>query len=125
MIKGSVSIDLYHSYLDIIKDEQAREAYAYLVGSAALMKNHDCFPDHHGKIPDFRYYQGDDYLFAFIPNQKWLLFYFRLPSQKLDRFSREMIYKFFPETKENTSGEFTIRISTLAQAVKLAKFIGN
>ncbi len=123
MIKGAENQERYRSYFEIVKEEDCRQAFAFLVGSAAVMRGFECLPDHHGEVRDFRYYKEGECLFAFIPNQKWLLFYIRKPAQKDAKFAREAVFSVFPEASENNSGEFTVKVSNLAQAIKLNEFI--
>jgi hypothetical protein len=123
MLNGAENRLLYPDYYELIQDVGTKQAYSYLVGWASSLRHYDCLPSSHGVIPDFRFIRGSEWEFAFIPNQKWLLFYFRKPSRKYEKYSRSEIMTRFPETKENNGGEFTVKISTLSEAVKLAEYI--
>jgi len=96
-----------------------------MIGSAATMPGFECFPTHHGIIPDFQYHNKNECLFAFIPNQQWLLFYFRKPALKRPQYSRETVLKRFPDAKENKNGELTLRVSDIDQARKLVEFLSK
>jgi len=123
MLNGSENQSLYRDHYELIEDVGTKQAYSYLVGWASSLKHYDCLPSFHGVIRDFRLMHGSDWEFAFIPNQKWLLFYFRKPSLEYIKYSRHEIMSRFPEAKENNAGEFTVKISTLSEAVKLAAYI--
>ena len=125
MLSGAENQSLYREYYELIQDSDAKQAYSYLIGWASSLKNHNCLPSAHGVIKDFRIMRGNDWDFAFIPNQKWLLFYFRRPCQKLEKFAHVNILSKFPEANENNHGEITIRIKTLEEAIKLAAYIDS
>ena len=78
MLAGSVGDALYREWLSRIESEDARDAFHYLVGRAASLKSFVCHPQQKGVISDFRFIVAscDEMPFAFIPNKRWLLFYF-------------------------------------------------
>lgn len=125
MLNGVESQHLYREYYELIQSAETRHAYSYLVGWASSLSHYDCFPSHHGLIKDFRFIRGGEWDFAFIPNQKWLLFYFRKPALRHQKYSRSEIMCRFPNANENNAGEFTVRISTVAEAVSLAAYINS
>jgi len=123
MLVGTENQSLYREYYDIIEDIETKEAFSYLVGWASSLKNYSCLPSSHGVIKDFRFMRDTDWDFAFIPNQKWLLFYFRKPSLRFEKYSRARILEKFPEAKETKPREFTLRISNFEMAAKIATLI--
>jgi hypothetical protein len=123
MLAGAENQSLYREYYESIQESGAKKAFSYLVGWSSSLKNYECMPSSHGVIKDFRLIRESEWDFAFIPNQKWLLFYFRKPSLKFEKYSSNAIKENFPEANENNAGEFTIRITSIEMAVKLAAYI--
>jgi hypothetical protein len=123
VLAGAENQNLYREYYEVIQSNEAKQAYSYLIGWAASLKSHECFPSSHGVIKDFRFMRGTDWEFAFIPNQKWLLFYFRKPCLNIEKFSKSKILERFPSATENNAGEFTIRVSTLEIAAQISAYI--
>ncbi|MNZ82292.1 hypothetical protein D3C78_1009860 [compost metagenome] len=123
MLGGAKNQGLYREYYEVIQSSEAKQAYNYLIGWAASLNSHDCFPSSHGVIKDFRFMRGNDWDFAFIPNQQWLLFYFRNPCLNSEKFSKARVTESFPNATENNAGELTIRISTLEMAARFAEYI--
>lgn len=119
MLTGEKDQTIYRKHYEIIQSNEAKKAYNYLIGWATTLKIHECFPSR----KDFRFMRGNDWDFAFIPNRKWLLFYFRKPCLNSGKFSKTKIIENFPDTKENNSGELTIRVKTLEMATQLAAYI--
>jgi hypothetical protein len=123
MLQGAKNGSLYHEYYCIIQISEVKFAYSYIVGWASSLRGYECYPSSHGIIKDFRFMRGENWDFAFIPNQKWLLFYFRKPCQALAKYSRDAVFTCFPEASENNAGEYTLKISNLTSATNLASYI--
>ena len=123
MLKGADNKNLYLEYYQIPQLTEVKKAYSYIIGWASSLREYECYPGPHGFIKGFRFMRGENWDFAFIPNQKWLLFYFRNPCQVIKKFSREAMSKSFPEATENNRGEYTIKISSLNMAIRLASYI--
>lgn len=125
MIRGAEDQDLYSDYYDGIQSVEVKQAYCFLVGWASTLRGYDCFPGVHGYIRDFRFMRDNEWDFAFIPNQKWLLFYFRAPCLQHPKYTRQAIIERFPEAKETGSGEFTVRLTNLSDALRVSSYIGS
>ena len=121
MLKDANNIELYQSHYSATQSTGTQQAYFYLIGWASTLKDYMCYPTE-GKVKDFRLYRDNNYDFAFIPNQKWLLFYFRKPC--LCKYSKNSIINYFPDANENKRGELTVKVSSLESAIKLAAYIG-
>jgi hypothetical protein len=119
MLRGAESSEVYQEYYEILRTPEAKHAFLYVIGWASTLKGYDCYPGSHGHIKDFRFLRNDDCYFAFIPNQKWMLFYFRKPCLCLPKFSRDEIIGRFPCAKENKSGEFTVRLKNMSDVMRL------
>lgn len=125
MLRGVESSDLYVEHYNSIVSSETKQAYSFIVGWAATLQEYVCFPGSHGFIRDFRSLRGEEWDFAFIPNQQWLLFYFRRPCLRLPKYARQEILRAFPDANETGGGEFTIKVVNLGDAVRLAAYIGS
>lgn len=123
MLRSAGNRELYVEYYDIVLNPEAKQAYSFLVGWASTLRGYDCFPSSHGHIKDFRFVHDEDWDFAFIPNQKWLLFYFRKPCFRFSKYARQEILQRFPAANETGSGEFTIKIASLDGAILLSAYV--
>lgn len=121
MVHEHVRLLLKH--FDKIEVEAVREAYLYLTHHAAGLRDYECRPGMHGDVDDFRYEQGPEWPFAFIVNQKSLLWYFRKAGLRHPAANLDQLRSHFAEAKENTSGELTVRIATLDDAQRIAELV--
>jgi len=116
-------ISLLIAHLDKIAVREVREAYLYLTHHAATLLDYQCRPGQHGDVDDFRYYQGPEWPFAFIVNQKSLLWYFRLAGLRHPAATLALLRARFAEVNENSAGEITVRISNLEDAKRIATLV--
>jgi hypothetical protein len=123
MLRGAENSGVLREYCEILRTPEAKHAFLYIVGWAPTLKGYDCFPSSHGHIKDFRFLRDNKCDFAFIPKQKWMLFYFRKPCLSLPKFSREEIVFRFPGAKENKTGEFAVRLEYMDDVMRLASYI--
>ena len=121
MIQEHVALILRH--LDSIAAAEVREAYLYLTHHAASLRDYDCRPQDKGEVRDFRYYQGVQQPFAFIVNQKSLLWYFRAPGLRHPAANVERLKAVFPEVREIPRGEISVRISNLEEAKRMVEVV--
>ncbi|MNZ55194.1 hypothetical protein D3C78_731160 [compost metagenome] len=123
MLRGAENSELYREYYEILRSPEAKHAYLYMIGWASTLKGYDFFPASHGHIKDFRFLRGNDWDFAFIPTQRWMLFYFRKPCLRFPKYSREEILGRMPTAKETNVGEFTVRLENVSDVIGLAGYI--
>jgi len=116
-------ITLLIRHLDKIAVREVREAYLYLTHHAATLRDYQCRPGEHGDVDDFRYEQGPEWPFAFIVNQKSLLWYFRLAELRHPAATLELLRQRFAEVNENSKGEITVRIANLEDAKRIAELV--
>jgi len=111
-------------HAEYIAAPETKEAFAYLVGSAALSRELSCHAQMKGAIHDFRLFDASgSQPFSFIVNRDSLLFYFRPPAVQSGRFSLPELEGSFEEVRENNSGEWTVRITNLEIARRLWAYI--
>jgi hypothetical protein len=116
-------IGLLVRHLDTITVPAVRQAYLYLTHHAATLREYECRAGEHGDVNDFRYEQGSEWPFAFIVNQKSLLWYFRLTGLKHPAATIASLRQRFAEVNENPKGEITVRISDLDDAKRIAGLV--
>jgi len=116
-------ITLLIRHLDKIAVREVREAYLYLTHHAGTLTEYQCRPAEHGDVDDFRYEQGTEWPFAFIVNQKSLLWYFRLAELRHPAATLELLRQRFEEVHENSKSEITVRISNLEDAKRIAELV--
>jgi hypothetical protein len=121
MLDGDPAIALEH--LDRIHVPEARDAYRYLVGHAATLRGWSARAEWHGHVPSFRYYRGDEWPYAFIPNQKHLVWYFRRDGLRHPAADVARLQGAFAHVAASAKSELTVRIETLADAVCIAQLV--
>ena len=106
-------IELFANWSEYIKDNQVRSAFWYLIGVAACLRRFECKICCKGEVRDFRFFDSSgEQSFSFITNQKWLLFYFRLPVVRSSSYSKDRISSLFKSSSENPAGERTIKLTS-------------
>lgn len=126
MIAGSTSSNLYTEWLGLIEAKGTQEAFIYLVGLAACLKDYVCFPKPHGVVNAFRFMSATkdkEEPFAFIPNNHWLLFYFRLPAVRSRQYSLATLRQVFESANENGTGEWTVKLQNVSDVQLLLKYL--
>lgn len=120
MALETTSVDFLVQHAEHIAAPEVREAFAYLVGSAALSRELSCHALMKGVVRDFRLHDASgSQPFSLIVNRDSLLFYFRLPAVRSGRFSLRDLERSFEEVRENNSGEWTVRLADLESARRL------
>lgn len=118
----------YPEWLDRIESSGTKEAFRYLIGAAACLRNlwcHAQLKGGEGPVHDFRFIEGDSQPFSFITNRRMgLLFYFRLPAVRSGRYNFEALRNEFGSVEQNPRGEWTVRINTVDEARRLWVFLG-
>lgn len=116
-------LDLIRGHAELIRAPDALDAYRYLVGQAALLKQYRCEARQKREVADFRYYQGDEQPFAFIVNQQSLLWYFPPPGLRHPAANAATLQTAFAHVRENARGEITVRIEKLDDARQPVRMI--
>ena len=116
-------IPLLLRHFDTITVGAVREAYLYLTHHAAALREFKTRPGQHGDVDDFRYEQGSEWPFAFIVNQKSLLWYFRPAGLRHPAANVATLRTQFAEVKDTQPGHITVRISTVEDARKIGTLV--
>ena len=123
-MQNEQNAELFAEWSESIVDPETRSAFWYLIGLAACLRQFECRIQWKGEIRDFRFYDGGgEQPFSFITNKKWLLFYFRPPSQRKGKYSAAEIAQRFESFNENTAGEWTVKINTIQDVDALASYL--
>ena len=124
MLANSINPQLYPEWLAHVEPPAVKDAFIYLVGSAATLGELSCHAQFKGVIRDFRFINAkDEQPFSFIVNRKWLLFCFRAPSVRSGKYSRATLLKLFPECRENQRNEWTVRLRSTEDVRSLLRYL--
>ena len=117
-------MELYPEWLNYIKSESTKEAFIYIVGLASCLNNHSCHPDWHGNYRDFRFFDlNGEQPFAFGLAQNWLLFYFRPPAIRSNRYKFETIAEVFKNANNKKSDEWTVKLYSIENVRQLWRLL--
>jgi len=116
--------ELYRDWESYIDVPDARAAFRYIVGVAACSGRYRCHIQWKGDVRDFRFHDvSGEQTHSFITNQRWLLFYFRPPAVRSGEYSRERLSQDFDSFEENPAGEWTVKLTNIADVDRLGKHI--
>lgn len=116
-------IPLLLRHFDKITVAEVRQAYLFLTHHAATLRDFQCRPGQHGEVDDFRYEQGTEWPFAFIVNQKSLLWYFRPAGLRHPAASVDALRTQFSEVNEPQPNHVSVRVSTVEDARRIATLV--
>lgn len=121
MLAESKNAKLYTKLLADIRSEEVRDAFRYIVGCAATLGSLICHPQRKGVIHDFRFMdtEHNEQPFSFIPNKKWLLFYFRKPAIQSRRYTFSLVQAAFSSASKNNGGEWTVKLKSIEDVQRL------
>lgn len=124
MLSESRNAEFYPEWLEYITEDGAKAAFVYLAGYASTLRKMNCHARFKGEIRDFQFHDASgETPFSFTINRRWLLFYFRLPSLRSGKYSRDVLEQLLPHMRETAAGEWTIRISNVDDAKRLTMFL--
>mgnify|MGYP003643106959 CR=1 FL=1 len=124
MLKDNSNLNLISEWLQVIRLKECREAFLYLAGIGASSKKLSCYPAWKGYLRDFRFCNSEgQMLYAFVTNQKWLLFYFSAAVLRNNSTLSARIRKKFPDYLERKSGEYKVKIRTVEDVKILLELI--
>lgn len=124
MLSQAQNTELYADWLAHIEAQEAREAFCYLVGRAAVLRSLKCHPQRKGVVRDIRFIDDrNEQPFSFIPNKTWLLFYLRAPAVRSGKYSFQELSDAFDSAGENNSGEWTVKLRSIADVQRLMQLL--
>lgn len=113
--KGAASLTS-DDLLAMIQGEEARAAFSFVEASFRSLPDTTLIAASHGYMTSLRVMRGDDWCFAFVPNQTWVLAYVRRPELRRGHITERAFCTRFPEARVGTGGELKLRIHDLAEA---------
>jgi hypothetical protein len=124
MFKENLEEELLVAWAKEITEPSAKQALWHIVGFGACSFAWNCVALMKGYMPVFRFLERktDKRFFAFIPAQRWLLFYIRKPAINSGKYSWDDVVEAFPDA-EQKSGEWRVRVRSLAEAHLLTQTI--
>jgi hypothetical protein len=124
LFKENLKEELLVAWAKEITEPSAKEALWHIVGFGGCSFAWNCAALMKGYMPVFRFHERktDKRFFAFIPAQKWLLFYFRKPAIASGNYSWEAVVDVFPDA-EKKSDEWRVRVRSLTEAHLLTRLI--
>jgi len=125
MLKIDTDESAISEYRDAVEDDGAKRAFDVFIEWARSSRVLECFPKQQGYLRSFRYFRGSAWEFAFIPNSKWVLFYFRRPAMKSGHFRASEILRWFPEAKELKGGDVSLRIRDPEMAREVVNYASS
>jgi len=125
MLNTSDTIELYKPCFERILDEQTKDAFRYFLGVSALSGRFRCFLRPKGVIWSFRFEDiaSGEEPHSFIPNQHWLLFYFRPPAVRSGVYAKDRLAEDFDSFNETKAGEWTVRLRNISDVQRLIAHI--
>lgn len=116
--------NLYREWSDYIKEEDVRDAFWYIIGLAACSSRFSCHIAWKGAVRGFHFREASgEEPFAFITNQRWLLFYFRPPAVRSVRYVKNRLADDFASFMEPQIDIWTVKLHTVSDVKRLAQHI--
>ncbi len=117
--------ELLARFVEKINAAKTKDAFRYIIGVAACDGRFACYPQQKGVVPDFRFLDSSGKQpFSLIPNRNWLLFYFRPPAVRSNRYTFDELLSAFDSAAINPAGEWTVKIRSIEDVQRLWKIIG-
>ena len=124
MLAKAQNGDLFAQWLTHIDTLKTREAFCYLIGHAAVFRSLSCYPERKGAVRDVRFVnEGGEQPFSFIPNKRWILFYFRLPAIRSGKFLFRELSATFDSAAQNKTGEWSVKLRSIDDVQQLLGFL--
>lgn len=108
---------------DEIVAAEAKAAFDVLVDGFAALAGFSVQAHEQGFLNSLRVRRGDDFCFAAIPNDEWVLAYIRRPELRRGQLTPESVMAAFPEARLNNKGEIILRIRDAATAAQWLEMI--
>jgi hypothetical protein len=88
----------------------AKMAFDILVEGFSVPGTFTLHTHEQGFLNSLRILRGEDFCFAVIPNDEWVLAYIRKPELRRGRLDPEAVLAQFPAARMTNKGEITLRI---------------
>jgi hypothetical protein len=101
---------------DEIASSDAKAAFDVIVEGFSTLGGFSMTAHEKGFLNFLRITRGQDYSFAAIPNDEWVLAYIRKPELRRGKLTPDNVIAAFPEARLTGKGEITLRIRDAATA---------
>ena len=101
---------------DEIIAADAKAAFDVMVDGFSALAGFSVHAHEQGFLNSLRVRRGDDFCFAAIPNDEWVLAYIRKPELRRGQLPPESVTAAFPDARLNNKGEVILRIRDAATA---------
>lgn len=101
----------------------AKAAFDVIVEGFSTTGEYTVVAHEQGFLNSLRILRGDDFCFAAIPNDEWVLAYIRKPELRRGKINSEMVLAAFPDARLSNKGEVTLRIQDAKTAARWLQLI--
>jgi hypothetical protein len=108
---------------DEIASADAKAAFDVIVEGFSSSGEFSVAAHEQGFLNSLRIKRGEEFCFAAIPNEEWVLTYIRRPELRRGKIKPEMVAVGFPEARLTKTGEVTLRISDASTAARWLQLI--
>ena len=108
---------------DEIASADAKAAFDVIVEGFSTSGEFSVAAHEQGFLNSLRVKRDEEFCFAAIPNDEWVLTYIRRPELRRGKIKPEMVMAAFPEARLTNSGEVTLRIPDAGTALRWLELI--
>jgi hypothetical protein len=108
---------------DEIAAADAKAAFDVIVEGFSSSGEFSVAAHEQGFLNSLRIKRGEEFCFAAIPNEEWVLTYIRRPELRRGKIKPEVVLAEFPEARLTKIGEVTLRISDAGTAARWLQLI--
>jgi hypothetical protein len=108
---------------DAIASADAKAAFDVIVEGFLASGEFHVAAHQQGFLESLRIKRGDEFCFAVVPNDEWVLAYIRKPELRRERIKPEMVMAAFPDARLTNKGEITLRVSDAISANRWLQLI--
>ncbi len=108
---------------DEIATADAKAAFDVIVEGFSASGEFSLAAHEQGFLNSLRIKRGDDFCFAAVPDEQWVLTYIRKPELRRGRIKPEAVMAEFPDARLTNKGEVTLRLSDAISALRWLQLI--
>ena len=103
---------------DEIETADAKAAFDVIVEGFSTSGEFSVATHEQGFLNSLRIKRDEEFCFAAVPADEWVLTYIRKPELRRGKITPEMVMAAFPDARLTSSGEITLRISDAGTALR-------
>lgn len=108
---------------DEIASADAKAAFDVIVEGFSSAGDFAVAAHEQGFLNSLRIKRGEDFCFAAVPADEWVLTYIRKPELRRGKMTPELVTAEFPAARLTSSGEITLRIADAETALRWLQLI--